>query len=132
MGKSIMELVAEAKAAVPAIGAGEAAAAMGRDDVVIVDVREDGEVAELGIIKGAIHASRGMIEFRADETSPMHHPSFSKDKTTARRGAYNPKAKPRGKLSAAGRNPDKGETHGQIDHGIGGRGQGGCSRHRRG
>jgi rhodanese-related sulfurtransferase len=81
MDKSIMELVAEAKAAVPAIGADEAAAAMGRDDVVIVDVREDGEVAELGIIKGAIHASRGMIEFRADETSPMHHPSFSKDKT---------------------------------------------------
>ncbi len=81
MGKSIMDLVAEAKAAVPAIGANEAAAVMARDDVLIVDVREDGEVADSGKIRGALHASRGMIEFRADESTPFHHPSFSKDKT---------------------------------------------------
>lgn len=81
MAKSIMQLVAEAKAAVPAIGADEAAAVMNRDNVLVVDVREDGEVAESGKIRGALHASRGMIEFRADETTPFHHPSFSKDKT---------------------------------------------------
>ena len=81
MAKSIMQLVAEAKAAVPAIGADEAAAVMNRDNVLVVDVREDGEVAETGKIRGALHASRGMIEFRADETTPFHHPSFSKDKT---------------------------------------------------
>lgn len=81
MAKSIMDLVAEAKAVVPAIGADEAAAMMDQDDVLIVDVREDGEIADSGKIKGALHASRGMIEFRADETTPLHNPSFSKDKT---------------------------------------------------
>ncbi len=81
MSKSIMELVAEAKAVVPAISRDEAAAMMDRDGVLIVDVRDDSEVADTGKIKGALHASRGMIEFRADETTPFHNQLFSKDKT---------------------------------------------------
>ncbi len=80
MSKSIMELVAEAKAVVPAISRDEAAAMMDRDGVLIVDVRDDAEVADTGKIKGALHASRGMIEFRADETTPFHNQLFSKDK----------------------------------------------------
>ncbi len=81
MRKTIMELVAEAKAVVPAISRDEAAAMMDRDGVLIVDVRDDAEVADTGKIKGALHASRGMIEFRADETTPFHNQLFSKDKT---------------------------------------------------
>ncbi len=81
MGKSIMDLVAEAKAVVPAISPDEAATMMDRDNVVIVDVRDDAEVAASGKIKGALHVPRGMLEFRADETSPFHNEALSKDKT---------------------------------------------------
>ncbi len=81
MSKSIMELEAEARAVVPAISRDEEEAMMGQDGVMIVDVRDDAEVADTGKIKGARHASRGMIEFRADETTPFHNQLFSKDKT---------------------------------------------------
>ncbi len=81
MAKSIMERVAAAKAAVPEISAEEVKAMLGREDVLIVDVRDDGEVAASGKVKGALHASRGMLEFRADETTPYHDAAFSRDKT---------------------------------------------------
>jgi rhodanese-related sulfurtransferase len=81
MGKPIMEQVADAKAVVPAIGADEVKGMLGRDDVLIVDVRDGTEVAASGKVKGAVHASRGIIEFQADPSSPMHKPAFSTDKT---------------------------------------------------
>ncbi len=81
MSKSIMDLVAEAKAVVPAISADEAATMMDQENVLIVDVRDDAEVAASGKIKGALHVTRGMLEFRADETTPYHNEALSKDKT---------------------------------------------------
>ena len=38
-------------------------------------------VAQTGIIPGAVHVTRGMLEFRADPQSPLHDPVFSKDRT---------------------------------------------------
>ena len=81
MGKSIMEQVAEAKAIVPDISPDEVKALTGQEGVLIVDVRDDGEVASTGKVQGALHVSRGMLEFRADETTPYHNEAFSKDKT---------------------------------------------------
>jgi rhodanese-related sulfurtransferase len=81
MSKSIMELVAAAKAVVPAIGPEQAAAIMGGDNVLVVDVRDDAEVAQSGKIAGALHVPRGMLEFRADAATPYHDPAFAKDKT---------------------------------------------------
>ncbi len=81
MGKSIMDRVAEAKAVVPDIGPDEVKSLMGRENVLIVDVRDDAEVASTGKVQGALHVSRGMLEFRADETTPYHNEAFSKDKT---------------------------------------------------
>ena len=81
MSKSIMDQVAEAKAVVPDISPEEVKSLMGRDNVLIVDVRDDGEVASTGKVRGALHVSRGMLEFRADETTPYHNEAFSKDKT---------------------------------------------------
>ena len=81
MSNSIMDLVAAAKAVVPDIGLEEVKSLAGQNDVLIVDVRDDGEVALGGKVVGAVHASRGMLEFRADETSPLHDKAFSKDKT---------------------------------------------------
>ncbi len=81
MGKSIMDQVAEAKAIVPDISPDEVKALTGQEGVLIVDVRDDGEVASTGKVQGALHVSRGMLEFRADETTPYHNEAFSKDKT---------------------------------------------------
>ena len=80
MGKSIMDQVAEAKAVVPDISPDKVKSLIGREDVLIVDVRDDGEVASTGKVQGALHVSRGMLEFRADETTPYHIEAFSKDK----------------------------------------------------
>ncbi len=63
MGKSIMEQVAEAKAIVPDISPDEVKALTGQEGVLIVDVRDDGEVASTGKVQGALHVSRGMLEF---------------------------------------------------------------------
>jgi len=49
--------------------------------VLIVDVRDAPELAAGGKLKGAVNASRGMLEFRADPESPYYNPSFQKDKT---------------------------------------------------
>jgi len=60
--KTAIDLVAAAKAQVSEIPVSEAEAAI-RDADVLIDVREADEFAA-GHIPGAIHASRGMLEFR--------------------------------------------------------------------
>jgi rhodanese-related sulfurtransferase len=81
MPSSVKELLAEANAAVPRVSPAEARALIGRDNVLIVDVRDPSEVQVSGKIKGAVNVSRGMLEFRADPESPYHNPAFQKDKT---------------------------------------------------
>ena len=81
MGKSIMDVVAEAKSVVPSISTEEAEKIHGRKDVLFVDVRDAGEVAQTGMVAGAVNVSRGMLEFRADETTPYYNEAFSRDKT---------------------------------------------------
>jgi rhodanese-related sulfurtransferase len=47
----------------------------------VVDVRDAPELQAGGKIKGAVNVSRGMLEFRADPTSPYHNPIFDPNKT---------------------------------------------------
>jgi len=81
MPSSVKEMLAEASAAVPRLDPGEVRNRMTRGDVLIVDVRDAPELASGGKLKGAVHVSRGMLEFRADPESPYHDPAFQKDKT---------------------------------------------------
>src|ERR1700731_1342161 len=81
MPSSVKEMLAEANAAVPRLDPGEVRNRMNRADVLIVDVRDAAELASGGKLKGAVHVSRGMLEFRADPESPYHDPAFQKDKT---------------------------------------------------
>lgn len=81
MSTSIMDLVNKAKAVVPIITPDELRTLMDRDDILIVDVRDHPEVADSGKVQGALHVSRGMLEFRADETTPYFNEAFSKEKT---------------------------------------------------
>ncbi len=81
MAKSLKDLMAEAKAAVPAIAMDDAEARIGGADVVVLDVREPGEVEASGKVPGAVNIPRGLLEFQADPDSPMHLPALTADKT---------------------------------------------------
>ena len=81
MSRSIMEAVAEAKKMVPSISPEKLKNIMGKDNVLIVDVRDAPELADTGKVRGALNVSRGMLEFRADGSTPFHNKAFSKDKT---------------------------------------------------
>ncbi|GAA6143769.1 rhodanese-like domain-containing protein [Hydrogenophaga sp. 5NK40-0174] len=60
--KSALDLVAAAKASITEIPVDQAEAAI-KDADVLIDVREGDEFAA-GHLPGAIHASRGMLEFK--------------------------------------------------------------------
>ena len=81
MPSSVREMLAEANAAVPRLDPAEVRNRMNRGDVLIVDVRDAAELGSGGKLKGAVHVSRGMLEFRADPDSPYYNPAFQKDKT---------------------------------------------------
>jgi rhodanese-related sulfurtransferase len=73
-------LVAEAEAVVETLPADDAVALAGRDDVVIVDLRDPRELEREGRVPGAFHCPRGMLEFWIDPESPYHKPVFAQDK----------------------------------------------------
>ncbi|MDP2332470.1 MAG: rhodanese-like domain-containing protein [Reyranella sp.] len=79
--KTVQSMLAEADAAVPRISPDEAKGLVGRADVLFLDVREPGEVATSGKVPGALAVPRGLVEFRADPTSPMHDAAFDRAKT---------------------------------------------------
>jgi rhodanese-related sulfurtransferase len=73
-------LLAEAEALVETVPATEAVALAGRDDTVLVDLRDPRELEREGRIPGAFHCPRGMLEFWIDPESPYHKPVFAEDK----------------------------------------------------
>lgn len=79
MAQSIKELVAAAKAIVPAISPREAAELQAKG-ALIVDVRDAPELTS-GKVKGALHVPRGTLEFKADPQSSYHDAAFDLDKT---------------------------------------------------
>jgi rhodanese-related sulfurtransferase len=81
MPSSLKEMLASANAAVPKISPQDAIAMIGNGNVLVVDVRDGAELPSTGKVSGAIHVTRGMIEFRADPDSPYHDKAFSRDKT---------------------------------------------------
>src|SRR5512140_2856908 len=81
MGANVRDLLAAANAAVPKVQPDKVRELIGRDDVVLIDVRDAPEVQQTGKVRGAVHIPRGMIEFRADESTPYHHPVLQRDRT---------------------------------------------------
>ena len=81
MSSSVKELLAAANAAVPRLSPAQVADMIKAGDVLVVDVRDTPELAAGGKVSGAVHVSRGTLEFRADPESPYHNPAFAKDKT---------------------------------------------------
>ncbi len=80
MATSVKQMLEAANAAVPKISPQEARDMMAKGDTLVVDVRDGPEVQASGKVAGAVHVSRGMLEFRADPDLPSHDKNFSKDK----------------------------------------------------
>ncbi len=75
--KTAAAMVAEAKSRVENLPPARVASEIESGEALLVDVREADERVQNGVIKGAVHAPRGMIEFYADPTSPYHRPESS-------------------------------------------------------
>ena len=73
-------MVEAAKREIEEIPAAEAVQLAGRDDVVLVDIRDIRELGRDGRVPGAFHAPRGMLEFWIDPASPYFKPVFGADK----------------------------------------------------
>ena len=81
MATSVKDLMAAANAVVPRVTYEEARELIAGGNALVVDVRDAPEVEASGKVAGAVHVSRGMLEFRADPESPFHHEAFEKGKT---------------------------------------------------
>jgi len=78
--KGYKQLLAEANAKIRTLSMEEARARHGSDDVVFVDLRDVRELEREGLIPGAIHAPRGMLEFWVDPESPYYKEVFGSGK----------------------------------------------------
>ncbi|WP_339037382.1 rhodanese-like domain-containing protein [Bradyrhizobium symbiodeficiens] len=81
MPTRVKQMIEAANAAVPKITSDEAAAMIKNGNTLVVDVRDAPEVAASGKIAGAVHVSRGMLEFRADPELPSHDKAFDRSKS---------------------------------------------------
>ncbi len=81
MATSVKQMMEAANAAVTRITPAQAREKIAEGNTLVVDVRDGPEVEKSGKVAGAVHVSRGMLEFRADPESPYHDKSFAKDKT---------------------------------------------------
>ena len=81
MHKTVKSMVDEAMECITTFSVEEAQDLHGRDDVQFIDIRDVRELEREGVIPGAFHAPRGMLEFWVDPQSPYHKPIFGEDKT---------------------------------------------------
>jgi rhodanese-related sulfurtransferase len=80
MAITVKQMLEAANAAVPKITPDQAREMIGNGNTLVVDVRDASEVEKSGKVAGAVHVSRGMLEFRADPEAPSHDKNFAKDK----------------------------------------------------
>jgi rhodanese-related sulfurtransferase len=79
--KGIKQLIAEAEKRSKGISIDEARQRYGDANTVFVDLRDVRELEREGMIPGAFHAPRGMLEFWVDPDSPYYKPVFADGKT---------------------------------------------------
>lgn len=87
MSVTAAELVADAAAAVPSVTPAQVEACLIGRVVTIVDIREPEELDEHGLIAGAFHVPRGLLEFWADPAAPSHRPEMEPERRTVVYGA---------------------------------------------
>lgn len=80
MGKKVQEMLNDANQRVPKVDFNQAMDWINDENTVFVDVRSKDSVLDSGLVKGAIHAERGMIEFFADKEHSLNKPELNPDK----------------------------------------------------
>jgi rhodanese-related sulfurtransferase len=73
-------LVDEASAQIVTMPVAEAVRLHGGSETVFVDLRDVRELEREGMVPGAFHAPRGLLEFWIDPDSPYHKPIFAEAK----------------------------------------------------
>lgn len=80
MALSVKQMMEAANAVVPKITVAEAREKIAKGNTLMLDIRDGTEVQASGKAAGAVHVSRGLLEFRADPNSPTHDNNFSREK----------------------------------------------------
>jgi rhodanese-related sulfurtransferase len=80
MIRSVHSMIEEANASITTYSVAQARELHGHDDVQFIDIRDVRELERDGVIPGAYHAPRGMLEFWVDPQSPYHKPLFASGK----------------------------------------------------
>ncbi len=78
--KTLEALLIEANDLVKRLSYDESVGLINNTQTVIIDVREESEVYNLGLIKNAVHIPRGLIEFKLSPNSP-NNPVLIDDNT---------------------------------------------------
>lgn len=78
--KRVKDMVAEANAQVADVAADDAEALLSDASVQFVDLRDVRELEREGMVPGAFHCPRGMLEFWIDPESPYAKTVFQEDK----------------------------------------------------
>ena len=78
--KGYKQLIAEARARIRTLSLEESKNRIDDPDVVFVDIRDVRELEREGMIPGALHAPRGMLEFWVDPQSPYYKGIFGSGK----------------------------------------------------
>ncbi|MDH5540094.1 MAG: rhodanese-like domain-containing protein [Rhizobacter sp.] len=80
MKKTAKSMVEEAMAQVTTYTVEQARELHAHPGVQFVDIRDVRELEHEGVVPGAVHAPRGMLEFWVDPESPYHRDVFAQDK----------------------------------------------------
>lgn len=78
--KGYKQLIAEARAKIRTLSQAEALSKLNNPECVFVDIRDVRELEREGMIPGAFHAPRGMLEFWVDPESPYYKDVFGSGK----------------------------------------------------
>jgi rhodanese-related sulfurtransferase len=74
--ENVAGMIARAREQVENLTPTDAAREIEAGGVTVVDLREPAELDATGSIAGAVNVPRGMLEFRADASSPYHLEEF--------------------------------------------------------
>lgn len=78
--RSSADLVETARREIEEISAAAAIKLASDPNVVLVDIRDPREGEREGVVPGAFHCTRGMLEFWIDPKSPYYKAKFGEDK----------------------------------------------------
>lgn len=73
-------LITEALSKIETLNLEQANALLGDADTSFIDIRDIRELEREGMLPGALHAPRGMLEFWVDPESPYYKPVFGEGK----------------------------------------------------